>query len=83
MSQDVRQDFNVQVGAWLKSSRLKAGLEVETVAGEMGIPVMFIDGFESGKGTIPAKMLVWLVRLYQVPSDEFARFLLAIQRPIQ
>lgn len=60
--------FKKEQGRFLKKARLRAGLSVRDVARRTGVDIRWV---ESGDVSLQLRNLIYLVRLYRVPSDYY------------
>jgi transcriptional regulator with XRE-family HTH domain len=67
------EDLDIRIGRNLREIRLKAGLDVEALAGRAGLPAAVLARYEEGRLRIPVEVLARLVELLDRPlGDVFA-----------
>lgn len=71
---------HVQLGKYLKSARLKAGLSQHFVSKKLSLTSpQFVSNFERGLCSPPLKQLKKLVTLYKIPPQEIIELLIQEQ----
>ncbi len=64
-------DIDARIGTNLRELRLKAGLDLDGLAGRTGLQPAALSGYETGRTRVPVEVLTYLAAVLDQPLGAF------------